>query len=132
MNRRAWYLIGFIVIAVGVCTLFFTSFQSSLQYYVTVSELKTGTLHESYNNKILKVAGKAHELTVEVHEAGSLYQFVVEEGGSRLPVRYRGFVPDTFKEGSDVVVTGQLASDGVFNATEILAKCASKYEAKIK
>ncbi len=45
---------------------------------------------------------------------------------------YKGFVPDTFKEGSDVVVTGSFDDKGSFVATEILAKCASKYEAKLE
>ena len=38
-------------------------------------------------------------------------------------------VPDTFKHGAEVVVTGRVRDDGTFDASELLAKCPSKYEA---
>jgi cytochrome c-type biogenesis protein CcmE len=49
-----------------------------------------------------------------------------------LNVVYTGAdpLPDTFKDGSQAVADGKLASDGVFHATKVQAKCASKYEAK--
>ena len=47
------------------------------------------------------------------------------------PVTYRGIVPDTFTDQNEieVVVEGRLRHDGVFHATEVLAKCGSRYEA---
>jgi cytochrome c-type biogenesis protein CcmE len=46
-------------------------------------------------------------------------------------VTYRGLVPDTFTDANDieVIVEGRLGRDGVFRATEVLAKCGSRYEA---
>jgi cytochrome c-type biogenesis protein CcmE len=44
-----------------------------------------------------------------------------------LPVVYRGAVPDTFKVGNGVIVEGTYTADGIFEATAILARCASKY-----
>jgi cytochrome c-type biogenesis protein CcmE len=52
--------------------------------------------------------------------------------GKKMGVRYTGVVPDTFKEGNEVSVTGKLADDGTFVATEMAAKCPSKYEAEAK
>ncbi len=49
-----------------------------------------------------------------------------------MPVLYTGVVPDTFKSDADVVVTGQLGADGTFVASDLLAKCPSKYEAAEK
>ncbi|MDQ8151089.1 MAG: cytochrome c maturation protein CcmE, partial [Gemmatimonadota bacterium] len=40
-----------------------------------------------------------------------------------------GLIPDTFSDSVDVVVEGRLGEDGVFRATTLLAKCASRYEA---
>ncbi len=60
------------------------------------------------------------------------YQFVISEGGKNINVLYQGIVPDTFKDGAQVVATGSLKEDGSFVASELLAKCASKYEAKLK
>jgi cytochrome c-type biogenesis protein CcmE len=47
-------------------------------------------------------------------------------------VTYKGLVPDTFTDADDieVVVEGRLGRDGVIRATDVLAKCGSRYEAK--
>jgi len=57
--------------------------------------------------------------------------FEVSDGASSYPVTYRGLVPDTFTDANDieVIVEGRLGRDGVFHATEVLAKCGSRYEA---
>jgi cytochrome c-type biogenesis protein CcmE len=49
-------------------------------------------------------------------------------------VVYRGLAPDTFTDQMEieVVVEGRLGRDGVFRATELLAKCGSRYEGKYK
>ncbi len=49
-----------------------------------------------------------------------------------VQVSYTGVVPDTFKEDAEVIVGGQLQGDGTFAATEVIAKCPSKYEAAEK
>ncbi len=56
------------------------------------------------------------------------YRFVETNCNQTLHVFYAGTVPDTFKDGAEVVVKGKLAADG-FHATEIMAKCPSKYQA---
>lgn len=77
------------------------------------------------------------------HKTGTLeYQFDVrpvdgmikyqEARGKTVTIRYTGIVPDTFKDDNEVIATGRLGEDGVFHATEILAKCPSKYEAEEK
>jgi cytochrome c-type biogenesis protein CcmE len=51
------------------------------------------------------------------------------DGKATYKVDYRGIIPDTFSDSVDVVVEGRLGDDGVFHATTLLAKCASRYEA---
>jgi cytochrome c-type biogenesis protein CcmE len=58
------------------------------------------------------------------------YKFVETNCGKEIPVFYAGTVPDTFKESAEVVVKGQLEGDG-FHATEVMAKCPSKYQATV-
>lgn len=55
-----------------------------------------------------------------------------EVANKTLTVRYAGVVPDTFKDDAEVIVSGKLGEDGVFHATDLLAKCPSKYEAEEK
>jgi cytochrome c-type biogenesis protein CcmE len=57
------------------------------------------------------------------------YLFVIERNGERVQVHYADVVPDTFAEGGEVVLTGRLDASGKrFEATEMTAKCPSKYE----
>ena len=130
MKKKITYLIGFCLIAGAVVFILLTSFRSSLQYYLTVSELKVA--EEVYVGKTLKVAGKASGVVRENEGIGSRYLFFVNQGGEILSVSFRGLVPDTFTEGSEVVVTGQLGANGSLEATEKLAKRASKYEVKLE
>ena len=60
--------------------------------------------------------------------------FMMSDGSRAYPVTYVGIVPDTFTDANDieVIVEGKLGRDGVFHATEVLAKCGSRYEAEIK
>lgn len=68
-------------------------------------------------------------------EAGSLRRepdgltvhFVVTDRAQRIPVRYRGLLPDLFREDKGVVVSGRLHPDGSFHATEVLAKHDENY-----
>lgn len=53
------------------------------------------------------------------------------ESGQTVAVFYQGAMPDTFKDESDVVLTGTYKGEQ-FVATEVLAKCASRYEEKLE
>jgi cytochrome c-type biogenesis protein CcmE len=59
---------------------------------------------------------------------GREHTFLVTDGAREIPVSYRGIAPDTFTDGVDVVVEGRMGQDGTFQATTLLAKCASRYE----
>jgi cytochrome c-type biogenesis protein CcmE len=54
--------------------------------------------------------------------------FQVTDGSATYPVVYRGIAPDTFNDSVEVVVEGRLQRDGVIHATDVLAKCGSRYE----
>jgi cytochrome c-type biogenesis protein CcmE len=58
---------------------------------------------------------------------GGEVAFVVADRISTAPVRYRGDLPDLFREGQGVVATGAFDRSGVFEATQILAKHDEKY-----
>lgn len=58
---------------------------------------------------------------------GLSVRFIVTDEAQRIPVTYRGLLPDLFKEGKGVVVSGRLAHDGSFTATEVLAKHDENY-----
>jgi len=53
--------------------------------------------------------------------------FVVTDLAQRIPVSYTGMLPDLFKEGKGVVAQGRMGDDGVFRASEVLAKHDENY-----
>ena len=59
------------------------------------------------------------------------YRFEIENNGEVIKAEYSGIVPDTFKNGAEVVIKGQLGVDGIMVAPNgVMAKCPSKYEPK--
>jgi cytochrome c-type biogenesis protein CcmE len=81
------------------------------------------------------VAGKRFRLGGLV-ERGSLIcgkdqvSFEVGDGGARLPVTYKGILPDLFREGQGVVAEGALDASGTFRADTVLAKHDENYMPK--
>jgi len=97
-------------------------------YYKTVSELQK--LGDQGKDKRLRVGGDIQANSI-IRE-GKTVKFTLAQDSLRLNVVYSGIdpLPDTFKDGAQALADGKLGSDGVFHATKVQAKCASKYEAK--
>jgi cytochrome c-type biogenesis protein CcmE len=115
-----------VVIVLGVIAwLAVSGIQSNKSYYVTITELQ-GMGAKAYTRH-LRVAGNVAPGTIE--RSGTHAQFVLVELGKRLPVQYSGVEPppDTFKDDAQALAIGTYGRDGVFHATELQAKCASKY-----
>jgi cytochrome c-type biogenesis protein CcmE len=126
-QRSQTFRIGFaVVIVLGVIAwLAVSGIQSNKSYYVTISELQ-GMGGKAYTRH-LRVAGNV--VPGSIARNGTHAQFVLVELGNRLPVEYAGVEPppDTFKDNAQALAIGTLGRDGVFHATELQAKCASKY-----
>lgn len=121
--------IAVIVLALGY--LAYTGVQESKSYYVTIAELKQqSTQGNAIYAKRLRVAGDV--LPGSIKRSGMNVDFTLSENGNLLPVVYTGTdaPPDTFKDNAQALADGHFGRDGVFHATGIQAKCASKYEAK--
>lgn len=127
MKARSKFVIGSGIIVVTLALLAYVGFTQSKTYYHTISEL--GTLHGAAMHQRMRVSGNVRAGTIE-HLTGRV-DFVLEEQGRGLSVSYTGRdpLPDTFKDGAQALVEGRLNPDGRFNAEQVQAKCASKYEA---
>ncbi len=119
-------VIAVIVIALGY--LAYTGVQDSKSYYVTIKELN-GMGNGAYSKR-LRVAGNVAPGTIK--RQGTHLEFQLEEEGRTIPVVYSGTEapPDTFKDNAQALAEGRYGKDGVFRATNIQAKCASKYAPK--
>src|SRR5690606_20872674 len=65
-----------------------------------------------------------------VVRTGETNDFVVTDGAAEMPVRYVGILPDLFRDGQGVVAEGMLGSNGVFAASNVLAKNDENYNPK--
>jgi cytochrome c-type biogenesis protein CcmE len=132
MNRRRakFLFLGLGVVAVmAVLLAVGVSGPGGLAFYVTVSEFVDGGPWEA---ETIRVNGRVEGGSIERSSNGAEVRFVMTEGGASLPVHYAGMTPDSFVDGADVVVEGNLESEGTFEAHLLLAKCPSKYEAALE
>jgi cytochrome c-type biogenesis protein CcmE len=97
-------------------------------YYKTIPELEK--LDKTAQAGRLRVAGDVQPGSIV--KAGSDVSFTMHQGAQTLKVIYTGSdpLPDTFRDNAQALAEGRLGDDGIFKATKIQAKCASKYEAK--
>jgi cytochrome c-type biogenesis protein CcmE len=118
-------IVATIIILGTVAYLAITGVRDNKSYYVTISELQ-GMGDKAYVRH-LRVAGNVAPGSIE--RAGTNATFTLLEQGKTLRVAYRGTEPppDTFKDDAQALAIGTFGKDGVFHATQLQAKCASKY-----
>jgi len=116
-------VISAVIIVGAFSMLFFAMAQKDALFYKHVDEVMASP--DQWYGKRLQLHGFV-DGTVMQRPNTLDYQFSVKSGTAIVQASYTGIVPDTFKTGSEVVVTGQLEKDG-FHATDIMAKCPSKY-----
>jgi cytochrome c-type biogenesis protein CcmE len=97
-------------------------------YYKTISEL--GKMGSGAMGKRLRVGGDVENGSIV--RKGRAVEFTLRQDTLRLKVVYNGNdpLPDTFRDGAQALADGKMGADGVFQASKIQAKCASKYQAK--
>lgn len=133
MKPGSRFLIGAAVIVAGVTGLIVTGVKETGIYFLTPTQLVDRTRTDTtFHDVGLKVGAKV--VPGSVRRDSRTIDFRVTDGTSEFPVSYTGLVPDTFTDASniEVIVEGKYGRDGVFHATEVLAKCGSRYEAEVK
>ena len=124
-GKRLKFGIGIGVILALVGWLAVSGFEQNKTYYVTVTELVNGKAARQH----VRVGGVIAQGSIERHHGQ--VSFRLSQDAASVPVVYVGTdtLPDTFVSGSQAIIEGSYASSGVFQADQIQAKCASKYQA---
>jgi len=114
-----------VIILATVSWLGYTGVCDTKSYYVTINELNS--MGNKAYSRNLRVAGNVAPGSIQ--RSGTTAQFVLLEQGHKLQVSYQGSEPppDTFKDDAQALAVGTYGRDGVFHATQLQAKCASKY-----
>lgn len=121
-HRRAALIAGGLA-ALGLAAyLVLNAFQSNLVFFFTPSQISAG---EAPKNRTFRVGGMVKIGTVK--RDNLTVSFVVTDTAKEVGVVYTGILPDLFREGKGVVAQGKLGADGVFTATEVLAKHDENY-----
>lgn len=127
-RRRLW-----IVIACGVglgsaTALTLSAFSSNLVFFVSPTDL----IHKPEAGRTVRLGGlveqgSVHHADVNGQPAAT---FSVTDGNNAVKVTYVGILPDLFRQGQGVVVLGSMQANGVFHASEVLAKHSEDYMPK--
>lgn len=123
-SRHKKLLIGSVIVLAIFAYMIHAGMKGATLYYMTVSELvsKGSGIYE----KGMRVSGDVETGSMRWDPQTLQLRFVMTDGSGRVDVAYQGGLPDTFREGSPVVVEGTY-DGGTFQATVLLAKCPSKY-----
>ena len=112
---------GVLVLALAAAFVL-NAFQNNLVFFFTPTQVLNG---EAPKNKTFRIGGLVKVGSLQRNGADA--SFVVTDTAQDIPVRYSGLLPDLFKEGKGVVAQGRLGADGLFTATEVLAKHDENY-----
>ena len=119
--------VGITVAVLGLAfgTLLYSSLGDNLQYYKFVDEVMAQP--DVWQGKPLRIHGNV--VPGSIRRRSREYKFDVQRNGSVVRAYFTGTPPDSFKDDSEVVLTGTLNED-TFVASHMEAKCPSKYEEK--
>jgi len=120
-RRFAWIAAGLAVLGIAVA-LVLNAFQSNLVFFFSPTDVVE---NKAPQGRTFRVGGLVEEKSVK--REGVVVRFNVTDTAKTIPVVYTGILPDLFKEGKGVVAQGKLGSDGVFTASEVLAKHDENY-----
>jgi cytochrome c-type biogenesis protein CcmE len=134
MKKQSRFLAAGVVLCGVVGYLMVTGMKDSMTYFLTPLELsqKLSADPAFAEEAGVRVGGRVVPGSVRFDQKTLDLRFTlvdIETGRTTFPVHYQGPLPDTFHEGRDVVVEGRYRHGQSFEATSVLTKCGSRYEA---
>ena len=120
----------FVLISLGLLALaaasmlILNAFQSNLVFFFTPTQVANGEVPQGRG---FRIGGMVEDGSLSREGDGLTVHFVMTDLAKRVPVTFKGILPDLFKEGKGAVAQGQLGADGTFLASEVLAKHDENY-----
>jgi cytochrome c-type biogenesis protein CcmE len=125
-KRRLALVVLLLCAAAAAGTFIVFALQENLSYLHTPTEVRTGKAPDSAR---FRLGGVVCEGSITRAQGTLDVGFVVTDRIRQVPVRYRGILPDMFREGTSIIATGNM-KDGQFEASEVLAKHDETYMPK--
>ncbi len=128
MQKYGKFAVLMAIIVGSLVWLATAGLKGSQTYYKTITELRG--MGSDAQIRHIRVGGDVQANSIK--KTGEQVQFNLVQEKSVLHVSYEGRdpLPDTFRDGAQALADGRLGPDGVFHASQIQAKCASKYAPK--
>ena len=123
-HKRIALIAGGLAILGVVVALVLNAFQSNLVFFFSPTQVAAG---EAPKGKPFRIGGMVKEGSIRREADGVTLRFVVTDTEKDMDVLYKGILPDLFKEGKGAVAQGRIGEDGVFVASEVLAKHDENY-----
>jgi cytochrome c-type biogenesis protein CcmE len=123
-HKRIAIIAGGLAAIAVAAGLILAAFQQNLVFFFTPSQVAA---NEAPQGKTFRIGGMVETGSVSRQPDGLTVRFTVTDTAKSIPVTYRGALPDLFREGKGVVAQGRIGADGVFQASEVLAKHDENY-----
>ena len=123
-HKRLLLILAGLVILGAVAALVLNAFRSNLVFFFSPTQVAAG---EAPKGKAFRIGGMVKEGSIRREADVVTLSFVVTDTEQDIAVRYQGILPDLFKEGKGAVAQGKIGDDGVFVASEVLAKHDENY-----
>ena len=123
-HKRITLIVLGVALLGGAAALVLNAFQSNLVFFFSPSQIAA---NEAPRGKAFRIGGMVETGSGVRANDGLTVQFHVTDTATVVPVTFTGILPDLFKEGKGVVAQGRLGPDGMFVATEVLAKHDENY-----
>jgi cytochrome c-type biogenesis protein CcmE len=124
-QKRLAVIGGLALVLAIATTLILVALRDQIVFFYSPSELQERTVAAGTP---MRLGGLVKEGSIV--QRGEINDFVVTDGGAEMPVRYVGILPDLFRDGQGVVAEGTMGSNGVFAASNVLAKHDENYMPK--
>jgi cytochrome c-type biogenesis protein CcmE len=124
-RQKRFVFIAVAVAAVGVAVgLVLYALRGNVNLYFTPTQVSN---NEVPQGRSFRIGGLVEEGSIRRDKDGLTVSFVITDTNKKIPVTYKGILPDLFKEGKGVVAQGKVEADGVMHAEEVLAKHDENY-----
>ncbi len=124
-QRRLAFAITLLLAGGGAAGLAVFALQDNVLFFYSPSDIAAHP-EKVPEGRAFRIGGLVQSGSVK-RDAGLEVQFTVTDGKNAVPVHYSGVLPDLFREGQGVVALGTRSNNGVFTASEVLAKHDEKY-----
>jgi cytochrome c-type biogenesis protein CcmE len=121
-HKRLALIVGGVAVLGVATTLILSAFQDNLVFFFSPTDVAAA---KAPRDRTFRIGGLVE--TGSVKRDGVRVSFNVTDTAHTINVSYQGILPDLFREGQGVVANGKLGADGVFRATEVLAKHDENY-----